>query len=179
MAKGKIIAATRNMEAFSEACMSRVGIIFDLAPSIEDIEDKVQLCREKEKLLFIHIDLAEGIGKDKAGLKYAKQAGVDGIISTRPALIKLANEVGLKTVQRIFLLDTQSVDSAATMLKSKPNMAEVMPGVVPGRVIEKICAEAGVSVIAGGLIATEEEVNLAISAGAVAVSTGKKELWNI
>jgi len=105
--------------------------------------------------------------------------GDGGIISTRPALIKTANEAGLKTVQRIFLLDTQSVDSAATMLKSRPNMAEVMPGVVPGRVIEKICTEAGVSVIAGGLIATEEEVMLAISAGAMAVSTGKKELWDI
>ncbi|MFQ8953550.1 MAG: glycerol-3-phosphate responsive antiterminator [Oscillospiraceae bacterium] len=33
-------------------------------------------------------------------------------------------------------------------------------------------------VIAGGLIETKQEVTAALSANAIAVSTGKKELWN-
>lgn len=174
----KVIAAVRTEEAFMEACESKSEIIFDLSPSIENIESRVMLCTKHNKTLFIHIDLAEGIGKDKAGLAYIRDCGVDGIISTRAALIKYANEVGLKTVQRTFILDSQSIETAISMLKTKPDMAEIMPGIIAERVIKKLCSEMNIPVIAGGLIATIDEVNAAINAGAAAVSTGEKALWN-
>jgi glycerol uptake operon antiterminator len=174
---GKVIAAVKSEKAMIEACKSNVEIIFDLAPSIADIESKVMICQKHGKALFIHIDLAEGIGKDKAGLKYVKDCGVDGVISTRASLIKSANDVGLMTVQRIFLLDSQSIDTAIELFKSKPSMVEVMPGVVAPRVISRICSMVEYPVIAGGLIEDEAEVDVAISAGAIAVSTGKSWLW--
>lgn len=174
----KVIAAVRDEEAFSLACKSNVEIIFDLSPSIDTIEKKAVLSHECGKLLFIHMDLAEGIGKDKAGIAFAKRCGADGVISTRAAIIKLANEADLKTVQRAFILDSQSLDTAVAMLKSKPDMAEIMPGVISGTVIEEVCRKLNIPVIAGGLISTQDEVETAISAGASAVSTGKAELWN-
>lgn len=178
MESGKVIAAVRDELSFEEACKSKAKIIFDLAPSIENIESRVMLCAKYNKTLFIHIDLAEGIGKDKAGLRYISDCGVDGIISTRTSLIKSANEVGLKTVQRTFLLDSQSVETAVSMLKTKPDMLEIMPGVISPRVISTICSKVSIPVIAGGLIETVAEAETAIAAGAVAVSIGKKELWN-
>lgn len=178
MGVGKVIAAVRDEMSFEEACKSKVDIIFDLAPNIENIESRVMLCTKHNKTLFIHIDLAEGIGKDKAGLKYISDCGVNGIISTRTSLIKSANEVGLKTVQRIFLLDSQSVETAVSMLKTKPDMLEIMPGVISPRVISTICNKVRIPVIAGGLIETRAEAETAIAAGAVAVSIGKKELWD-
>lgn len=174
----RIIAATRREKSFEEALKSKVKIIFDLAPSISDLKKKAMLCHENNKLLFIHIDLAEGIGKDSAGINYIKKCGVDGIISTRSQLIKAANEIGLKTVQRTFILDSQSVDTAVSILKTKPDMAEIMPGVISPRVITKICKNLDVPIIAGGLIETEEELKQAMVAGATMVSTSKAELWN-
>jgi len=176
--KDKIIAAVRDDKAFLEALKSKVRIIFDLSPSIESLEEKVEKCQKYDKLFFIHIDLAEGIGKDKAGLKYVKKCGVDGIISTRVQLIKLANDVGLKTVQRTFIVDSQSIDTAISSFKTKPDMAEIMPGVLSAKVIERICESVDMPVIAGGLIETEEEVDAALLAGATMVSTGKAELWD-
>lgn len=174
----RVIAAVRDDEALQIALKSAVNIIFDLAPNIETIAKIVKLCRENDKMLFIHIDLAEGIGKDKAGLKFIKDCGVDGILSTRSSLIKLANDIGLKTVQRTFIVDTQSLETAFLSVKTKPDMVEIMPGVISPRVMKKICDEIQIPVIVGGLIEYKEEIEAAISSGVTAVSTGKKDLWN-
>lgn len=177
MEENRIIAAIRSEEGFNLACSSKVKIVFDLAPSIETFEKRAEILKKCGKKLFIHIDMAEGIGKDKAGLNFIKQSSVCGIISTRTNLIKLAHEVGLSTVHRMFIVDSQSALTAINMLKVKPDMAEIMPGTLPEKVIKNICEKVDVPVIAGGLVETEEEVANAISAGAVAVSTGKISLW--
>ncbi len=177
MINNQVIAAVRSDEAINKACKSNVKIIFDLAPSIETIEERVTLCLMHKKLLFIHIDMAEGIGKDKAGLKFVKKCGVNGVISTKSNLIKFSNELGLKTVHRMFIIDSQSVETAITMIKAKPTMAEIMPGIVSPKIIKRICSEVELPVIAGGLIETKEEIETAIKAGAVAVSTGNTDLW--
>ncbi len=178
MSKNRVIAAVRDDKTFFRALKSNVKIIFDLSPSIENLEEKVMECQKYNKFFFIHIDLAEGIGRDKAGLKFVKACGVDGIISTRVQLIKAASEVGLKTVQRTFIVDSQSIDTAISSFKTKPDMAEIMPGVLSAKIIKRICESLNMPVIAGGLIETEEEVDTAILAGATLVSTGKEELWN-
>lgn len=175
--KNRVIAAVKDENAMKKASRSNVSMIFDLAPKIDELEERVELCKASGKILFIHIDMAEGIGKDKAGLKYAKNKGVAGIISTRSTLIKQAQELGLKTVQRMFILDSQSLETGIEMIKIKPDMIEIMPGVISSKVIKRICAKAKLPVIAGGLIETEEEVENAVNAGVVAVSTGKEELW--
>ena len=176
--KNRIIAAVRNEDALKTACSSDVSMIFDLAPKIDEVEERVELCKAARKILFIHIDMAEGIGKDKAGLKFVKDKGVAGIISTRSTLIKQAQELGLKTVQRMFILDSQSLETGIEMLKTKPDMIEIMPGVISPKVMERVCKKANLPVIAGGLIETKKEIEDAINAGVVAVSTGKEELWN-
>lgn len=175
--KNCVIAAVKDEKTMQRACNSNVSMIFDLAPKIDELEKRIELCKTSGKILFIHIDMAEGIGKDKAGLKYAKEKGIVGIISTRSTLIKYAQELGLRTVQRMFILDSQSLETGIEMIKIKPDMIEIMPGVISSKVIKRICEKAKLPVIAGGLIETPEEVEKAIKAGVVAVSTGKEELW--
>ena len=103
---------------------------------------------------------------------------VDGIISTRSHLIRAAKELGLITVQRFFALDSQGVDSIEEVLHaSSPTLVEIMPGIA-GKVIKRF-SKGKVPVIAGGLIESKPEVMEALSQGALAVSTRKKELWYI
>ena len=61
--------------------------------------------------------------------------------------------------------------------QAKPDLIEIMPGVID-KVIRRFACEK-TPVIAAGLIETKAEVMGALSCGAVAVSTGKKELWDI
>lgn len=172
-----IIAAIRTEDDFNKALESEVEIIFDLSPDLLTIENKIKSAHKANKKLFIHLDLASGIGKDKSGIMYAKQIGADGIISTRVGIIKLAKQLDMLTVQRFFVVDSQSVDTTIEAIKNaKPHMIEIMPGLITKSIL-KLKQSVSVPIIAGGLIDDETEVNSAFEAGAFAISTGKHELW--
>lgn len=176
--KNKVIAAVRTKDELILASSSNVKIIFDLSPNIMTVEENLSKAHSVGKKYFIHIDLAEGIGKDKSGIEFMKKLGVDGIISTRPGIIKAARELGVFTVQRFFIVDSQSIDTTVESLKSsKAQMIEIMPGCVL-KVISNLKNIVDVPMIAGGLIETKEDVQNALNSGASAVSTGKQSLWN-
>ena len=177
MTNRQIIAAVRSEEDFASALESRVGMIFHLAPNIETLKEQAERTHKAGKKLFIHLDLAEGIGKDEAGVKFVGDQGVDGIISTRSGIIKMAKNRGVFTIQRFFIVDSQSVETTVQSAKnSKADMIEIMPGTV-NKIISYLKEKVGVPVVAGGLIETREEAENAVKNGATAVSTGRKELW--
>ena len=172
------IIASVHENLFDDALESPSDIVFLLGGNLLTIGDRIKAAKQEGKIIFIHIDLAEGIGKDKAGLAFLASLGADGIISTRANLIRSAKEYGMLTVQRFFVYDTQGVDSINDILyNSSPDVVEIMPGVI-GKMIQ-LFSTIGVPLIAGGLIETKAEVTMALSSGASAVSTGKKELWYI
>lgn len=75
------------------------------------------------------------------------------------------------------MLDSKGMHSVAeTIENTRPDLIEIMPGVIPKAL--RLFSRQEIPVIAGGLIETKQEVTAALSSGAVAVSTGKKELWN-
>lgn len=177
MIKMKIIAAVRSNDEFLIALDSKVDIIFMLSPNIADINEQANLSHKAGKKMFIHLDLAEGIGKDVHGIRFAKEQGVDGIISTRTNIIKNAKRENMFTIQRFFAVDSQSVYTAIDAAKSSnADMIEIMPGTMT-KVIKTLKKELDIPVVAGGLIETKEEIEDAIFCGAIAVSTGKKEFW--
>ena len=176
---GRIISATRSDEEFLRAVKAETQIIFDLDPDLMNISAKVKKAHEADKLLFVHVDLAKGLGKDESGVRFLKRIGVDGVISTKVGVIKLAREQGLHTVQRFFIVDSHSISTTVDAVKSaKPEMIEIMPGTLC-KVIERLKKCVDVAIISGGLIETEDEVREILSSGAAAVSTARQELWNM
>lgn len=172
-----IIAAVRNQEDFEKAVKSDVKIIFDLAPDISDISERIVAAHNAKKALFAHIDLAAGIGRDKSGIEFLKKMGLDGIVSTKASMIKIAKDLGLKAVQRFFIIDSKSVTATIEGIKTtKADMIEIMPALV-FRVIKRLKSEIDVPIIAGGLIETEKDVVVAQESGAFAISTGECKLW--
>ncbi len=168
--QGKVICATRSDSEFLAAVGAHPDIIFDLDPDIMNISAKLKRAHAADKLLFVHIDLAKGIGKDESAILYLCRLGIDGIISTKTNVIKTAREHGLCTVQRFFIVDSRSVTSALEALKSsKPDMIEIMPGTV-SKVIRSLRNMTDIPIIAGGLIENESEVRTALCDGAAAVS---------
>ena len=172
-----VIAATRSASELDSALEHDVEIIFDLCPDLLTLQAVVDKVHAAGKHLFIHLDLAEGIGKDKSGIAFAKNAGVDGIISTRVNIVRAAKELGLFTVQRFFIVDSHSVDTSLEALRaSRADMIEIMPGIA-FKAISRLRELTTVPIIAGGLIDTREEIETAFSLGAAAISTGKRDLW--
>ena len=170
-----VIAAIGDSK-WQAALHSPAEVLFYLSPHLSTISERVSQAHQAGKLIFVHLDMAEGIGKDKEGVQFLAQCGVDGIISTRAQIIRFAKELNLLTVQRFFLLDSQGLDSIQEMLKtSHPHFIELMPGVIP-KVIRRF-ASGPIPVIAGGLIEEKAEITASLGGGAVAVSTGREELW--
>lgn len=172
-----VVAAVRG-ESFSDALSSPAEIIFLLDGSVMSVAEDISRAHSANKAIFIHIDLIKGIGKDKSGVEFLAHHGADGIISTRASLIKNAKELGIASVQRYFAVDSQGIETARELITvAKPDFIEIMPGVID-KVTQKFVSF-NIPVIAGGLIETKQEVTSALSHGAMAVSTGKKELWSI
>ncbi|MBR1560796.1 MAG: glycerol-3-phosphate responsive antiterminator [Clostridia bacterium] len=178
--KRPVIASVRDPEENRRAIESPVAAIFLISTSIFELEAMVSAGREAGKAVFLHIDLAEGLGRDDAAVRWCvEKLGVDGVISTRPSLLKAASELGVLTIQRLFLVDSASFANGKRLLRNTPpDFAEVLPAIAP-KSIRRMCEALDKPVIAGGLISEAREIALAMQAGARAVSTGEASLWNM
>lgn len=75
------------------------------------------------------------------------------------------------------MLDSKGMGSISEMIDTtRPDLIEIMPGIIPKAL--SLFSEKGIPVIAGGLIETKAEITAALSSGAIAVSTGKSNLWS-
>jgi glycerol uptake operon antiterminator len=148
------------------------GDIFDL--------DKLVAQTKGQLAVLVHIDLIEGIGRDRAGLAYLKQQfGIAGLVSTRSNLIKEARSLGLLSILRLFVLDSAAYATGINLLQSlKPDAVEMLPGVVVPYIREELARDIQSPIIASGLIKTPAAIREVIAAGAAAVSTSRTELWN-
>lgn len=175
--KNPIVAAVKDGEALDKAIASYVQVVFLLYGSISEIYGNIQLLKKAGKRVFVHVEMIEGLRADKAGMEFLAKAGAEGIISTKPAAIKLAASVGLPGVLRIFMIDASAYSTGLRgVASSKPMFAEIMPGVIP-EVITEFSENAAVPIAAGGMIRTKEHARKALSSGAFAVTTSNKSLW--
>ena len=173
------IAAVKNKVDFAAALDSDVQTLFLLSSNILTVEEYVERAHAVGKLLFVHMDFVDGLSKDASGVKYLATKNIDGIISTRSNIIAAAAECKKATIQRFFMIDSRSVDTALeTIRNSKTDMVEIMPGIAY-KAIEKIARNISIPLIAGGLIEHKDEIFQALNCGATMISTGKQELWNM
>ena len=174
-----IIASIRNDTDFKYALNSKVAALFILHGDIFNLPQIMEECKKYNKLLFLHMDLIKGIGRDKEGVIYlAKKELCDGIITTKSNLINIAKKEGLIAIQRLFLLDSAALKTGEQLLKNnQPNAVEILPGIAAPYFIEHVYKKLLCPVIAGGLISNQDEIELLLQKGVLAVSTNKKELW--
>ncbi len=180
MIRHPVIAAVRDDKQLHQAMLSSARIIFLLAGSINNLAERCRLLKAANRLCFLHLDLVAGLKPDQEGVLFiARQIRPHGIITTRPASIKWARAAGLLTVQRIFLLDSSALQDGSRHIKaSDPDLVEVLPGVAD-KAISMAVSLFDRPLIAGGLISERSEILKALGAGALAVSTGEPELWNL
>ncbi len=177
--KNPVIGAFRDIESLHAQDLGNIHILFILGGTIFDLSPVVENARKHEKLIFVDIDLLKGIGKDAQGVRYlAKKCCVDGIITTRSNLIKSIQKEGLVSIQRIFVLDSESLAGGLAIIqKSIPDALEILPGMILPKIMKDIRTIISIPVIAGGLITSKEEVQEILKAGAVGISTTATHLF--
>lgn len=179
MVESQIIASVTNEEDLKSAINSKSNIVFLLTGNLMTIADYITQLKKANKFVFVHLDFIDGISNSKNAISFvAEHWQPTGIITTKSHIVKFANEIGLKTIQRIFLLDRSAVFKGIEMVNScRPDAVEVMPGIMP-KIIDQLSAELDYPIIAGGLIDNISEVHQALQSGALAVSSGNSEMWN-
>lgn len=177
--RSPIIAGVRGKTDLNAAIESGVQTVFFLEASLFAVREMVARVADLGILSFSHVDLMTGIGKDAEGMKFlAEEVGLDGIVTTRSHLVKAAKEANLLTVQRIFLLDSESLRTGFQVVSnSEPDAVEVLPALVVPYLRDVLQKELSIPIIAGGLISTAEELRRVLQPPVVAVSTSRKELW--
>ena len=178
-----VIAAVKDEEGVETCCtMEEVKVIFVLYGDICSIPGIVKRIKEAGKTALVHIDLITGLSAKEAAVDYIKNStSADGILSTKPLMIQRAKELSMYAVLRYFVIDSMAIKSIENLNRQRgknPDFIEVMPGVMP-KVIRKICRSSRIPVIAGGLIADKEDVMGALEAGAVAVSSTNRSVWEL
>ncbi|HEY8464127.1 MAG TPA: glycerol-3-phosphate responsive antiterminator [Bacillota bacterium] len=175
-----IIAAVRDEKNLEAALQSSVAVIFLLDASLANLKARVRQIREIQKLVFVHLEMVAGLSKDQAALEFLQtEIGPDGIITTKPNLIQTAKHLGLLTVQRLFILDSLSIQTGLKMLQGNhPDLMEIMPGIIP-KVIPEIKRHSQAPIIAGGMVSTKEEIIELLKVGAIAISTSREQLWQL
>lgn len=173
-----ILPAIRNMKQFDEFLNSSFsyGVILDI--HLYQLKGVIKEAQKHGKNMMVHVDLIQGIKHDEYGAEFICQdIKPAGIISTRSNVIAKAKQKKIYAIQRLFLLDTSAMEKSMEFIgKHKPDFIEVLPGIVPS-LIQEIKEKTGIPIFAGGFIRTEEDVEQALKAGAVAVTTSNTKLW--
>ena len=170
-----VIAAVKDDDGLQNALQNEnIRVVFILYGDICSIASIVQRIHAAGKFAIVHVDLIAGLASKEVAVDFIRsQTEADGIISTRRA-----KELGLAAILRVFLLDSISLESLWKMPANLPDCLDILPGTMP-KILRRVCADAKVPVLTGGLIADKEDVMAALDAGATAISTTNQAVWNM
>ena len=127
---------------------------------------------------MVHIDLINGLNSKEIAVDFIKKyTEADGIITTKPALINRAKELGLYTILRLFVIDSMAYENIERQIKSShPDLIEILPALMP-KVVKRICKLSSTPVIAGGLVSEKEDIMELLDAGVISISSTNRNIW--
>lgn len=172
-----VIAAVKDDKGLRRCFDTECQVVFILYGNICSIGGIVHQIKSHGKIAIVHADLASGLSSKEIAIDFIRQnTEADGIISTKPMLVKRAMELELIGVQRTFIIDSMAMSTTKKQIDAfRPDLVEVMPGIMP-RVLKEIKSYTDIPIIAGGLISDKKDIMAAFSAGADAISTTKEDL---
>ncbi|WP_313998331.1 glycerol-3-phosphate responsive antiterminator [uncultured Paenibacillus sp.] len=160
------------------ALRDRLSGVFLLTGHIGVLKGYVDLFNEHRVPVFLHLEKIGGLSTDYHGLDYlAKVIKPAGIITTKTNVAKNAKKLGLITIQRFFLVDTEGLENIAKSLcQIEPDMIELMPARIP-EMIGMVKSFTSLPIITGGLLFERSQAQECLDNGANAVSSSNPELW--
>lgn len=173
-----IIAACRQ-DRITDAVESRASLILLMNGTINRLVSPQFQEMSRAKPILVHIDLVKGLSGDREAIQFIRDfVRPAGIVSTKSSTLRAARKEGLPAIQRVFLIDSMSLDlSIESIRENGPLAVELMPGIAT-EAISEIKEALGIPIIAAGLIRREDQILRALTAGADAISTSTEELWN-
>lgn len=173
-----IIAAIKDDNGLKKCLSSESRVVFILYGDICNIADIVDCVKSSEKIAMVHLDLINGLSSKEIAVDFLKKyTHADGIITTKPTLIKRARELGLYTILRLFVIDSMAYENIDRQVKAAhPDLIEILPALMP-KIISRICNQTTTPIIAGGLVSEKEDIMALLQAGVTSVSSTNEDIW--
>lgn len=173
-----VAAAMKSEEDMRIAVESDALLLFLLKGDAFQLAPFITQAHQRGKRVVVHVDLVSGIGKDRAGIQFLRQMGVDAIITSRSQLISAGRAEGLTTIQRLLLLEDSALDTGVrTIARSAPDIVEILPGIIFPEVAQTLQRLLPGPFIAGGFIRTSADVARVQAAGSILSSSSTYTLW--
>lgn len=178
LARKPVIAGLKGLADAEDACQCGVEVCFYLVGNVFELRQIAAGCRQQQQMIFAHVDLIQGVARDKYGIQFlAEELGVDGILTTKSHLVAAARNQGILAIQRLFMLDSEALRTGLRMVESsKPQAVEILPALILPN-LERRIPKGLPPMIGGGLVETQEELEAILKTPAIAVSTSQKTLW--
>lgn len=173
-----IIAAIKDDNGLKKCLSSESRVVFILYGDICNIADIVDCVKSSGKIAMVHLDLINGLSSKEIAVDFLKKyTHADGIITTKPTLIKRARELGLYTILRLFVIDSMAYENIDRQVKAAhPDLIEILPALMP-KIISCICNQTTTPIIAGGLVSEKEDIMALLQAGVTSVSSTNEDIW--
>lgn len=175
-----VIPSVRSLRELSatQGCSSPAILLSNA--HIGNLEALSRKLHDEGKKVLVHTDLLGGFRPDREGIKLLRNMfHVDGIFSQNAQVVSAGHKQGMWAVQRLFLMDSRSLERSVEILKeSRPDGVEVLPGVLAARYAESFAGTGRPYVsIAGGMVASREEAEQLFQAGYQAITSSNPQLW--
>ena len=118
-----VIPAVKTPEELPAALRAEGGVVFLLCGDILNIGELIARIHAANRRAVVHADLVAGLAPREIAVDFLQCCGADGIISTRPLLIRRGRELGLLTVLRAFVIDSKAIESLAREAESAARAA--------------------------------------------------------
>src|SRR5215467_4077382 len=165
-----VAAAIKSNEDMQMALDADVLLLFILRGDAFQLPQFVAEAHHRGKGIVVHIDLIGGIGKDRAGIQYLHQVGVDAIITSRSQLVSAARAEGMITIQGLLVLDDSALESGVRTI------ARAAPDIIFPEVASTLRQLLAGPFIAGGFIRTAADVARIRAVGGILSSTSTYQL---
>ena len=174
-----VIPEVKNDEWLESLGNSESDIVYIIYGDICNIADIVERVKSMGKRAIVHVDLIVGLSSKEISIDFIKKyTRADGIISMKPAMIKRANELGLFTIQRFYMMDGFTYANIVKNVKTtNPDVVEFMPAGL-SKVMKYLAEQIDKPIVASGLTQDKEDVMGALKAGAYAIATTNVKLWD-
>lgn len=175
-----VIPSVREIKYLRKACKTSSPIVFISDTNIGNLMSQVEFVHKHGKKVFADLELIGGFRPDNTGMQLLKNMyHLDGIFTTNVNAARMAYELKITVVYRLFMIDSRSLKRSANILRNNHfDAIEVLPAECGMHEMDQLSKMTDRhNYIAGGFIRDEEMIKEIFDAGISAVTTSKVNLW--
>lgn len=176
-----VIPSVRDMRHLDKALkLERSEILLSTVSHIGNLAELTTRCHKNGKEVIVNHELIGGLGTDTIAFEMLKKAyKVDTVIDSNAYHVSRAKTVGLKTIWKIALLDSLSLEMAFRSIEvTKPDAIELRPAVCAYDFLDAFRNVFSGKIFASGFVSQDDFAQRLYQRGFDGIMTSTQTMWD-